>query len=113
MIYGGEDVVDQYLFHIIDDGCLAEHFGRRRPLIVCSVIMALLLVWQVACAAQFVNPNYHNLNTGAAGIVAMMFFGFTFNSSFGPSERSPSLIARRIVDVCIQSPGYTRLKSSL
>ncbi|CAD6585392.1 MAG: hypothetical protein TREMPRED_004125 [Tremellales sp. Tagirdzhanova-0007] len=62
----------------------AEHFGRRRPLIVCSVIMALLLVWQVACAAQFVNPNYHNLNTGAAGIVAMMFFGFTFNSSFGP-----------------------------
>ncbi|GFZ52179.1 hypothetical protein JCM24511_09952 [Saitozyma sp. JCM 24511] len=65
-------------------GLCAEHFGRRRPMIVCSVIMAMLLSVTTACARQFVDPNYHNVGTGGAGIAAMFLFGFTFNSSFGP-----------------------------
>jgi hypothetical protein len=55
-------------------------------MIVCSVIMAMLLSVTTACARQFVDPNYHNEGTGGAGIAAMFLFGFTFNSSFGPSQ---------------------------
>ena len=54
--------------------------------------MAALLCWQVGCASQFEDPNYHNLGVGAAGISAMFLFGAAFNSSFGPSksQRGPS-----------------------
>lgn len=80
-------------------------------MIVCSVIMAMLLSVTTACARQFVDPNYHNEGTGGAGIAAMFLFGFTFNSSFGPSQYSSHRDVSS-TDVVVQSLGFTRSKSS-
>ncbi|KAL7420411.1 hypothetical protein Q5752_005381 [Cryptotrichosporon argae] len=62
----------------------AEHFGRRNPMIYCSLIMAALISVTTACTKQFADPSYQSEAVGGVGIASMFLFGCAFNSSFGP-----------------------------
>jgi len=60
--------------------------GRRKPLIIGPVLMAIFLAWQAGIASKFSNPDYSNLGVGVAGLISIFLFSGAFSASFGPGE---------------------------
>lgn len=68
---------------------LVDRIGRRRPLIVGSVLLSLVMAWQAGTNAPFdihqrANKPYSNRSVGIAGIAATFAFSWFFSWSFGP-----------------------------
>jgi len=63
---------------------LVDRFGRRKPLIIGPILMAIFLAWQAAIAQKFSNPSYSNQGVGIAGLASIFLFSGAFSASFGP-----------------------------
>jgi MFS family permease len=61
-----------------------DRFGRRKPLIIGPILMAIFLAWQAAIAQKFSNPSYSNQGVGIAGLASIFLFSGAFSASFGP-----------------------------
>ncbi|KAK1924540.1 general substrate transporter [Papiliotrema laurentii] len=64
---------------------IVDRIGRRKPLILGAVALALCMAWQTGTNAPFSkDPNYQSKATGIAGIAAVFVFSWMFSWSFGP-----------------------------
>lgn len=68
---------------------LVDRIGRRRPLIIGSVLLSLVMAWQAGTNAPFDihkrhGESYTNESVGIAGIAATFVFSWFFSWSFGP-----------------------------
>jgi len=63
---------------------LVDRIGRRWPLIIGAVLLAIMMAWQTGTNAPFAEPGYENTGMGIAGIAAVFCFSWAFSWSFGP-----------------------------
>ncbi|CAK9784796.1 general substrate transporter [Cutaneotrichosporon oleaginosum] len=68
---------------------IVDRIGRRRPLIIGSVLLAVCMALQAGTNAPFSNAKsrgetYANKSMGIAGIWAVFMFSWCFSWSFGP-----------------------------
>ena len=61
-----------------------DRFGRRKPLIIGPILMAIFLAWQAGIAQKFSDPTYTNQGVGIAGLASIFLFSGAFSASFGP-----------------------------
>jgi MFS family permease len=63
---------------------IVDKLGRRKPLIIGPILMAVCLAWQSAIGKQFSQPGYSNFGAGVAGVASFFCFSWAFGWSFGP-----------------------------
>jgi MFS family permease len=63
---------------------IVDKLGRRKPLIIGPILMAICLAWQSAIGKQFSQPGYTNFGAGVAGVASFFCFSWAFGWSFGP-----------------------------
>lgn len=68
---------------------LVDRIGRRKPLIIGSVLLSLVMAWQAGTNAPFdqhrrAKKPYTNESVGISGIAATFVFSWFFSWSFGP-----------------------------
>jgi MFS family permease len=61
-----------------------DRFGRRKLLIIGTILIAIFLAWQAAIAQMFSNASDSNQGIGIAGLAPIFLFYGAFSASFGP-----------------------------